>query len=76
MVWGLGRTLPVRSIAAGVRTVWSARSIMSKPLMPLEFCMKTDTRSWEPTVPVIGAGVVGHVVLPAGMMQTTPVEDA
>ncbi len=27
-------------------------------------------------VPGIGAGLEGHEVLPAGMMQTVPVEDA
>jgi hypothetical protein len=35
--------------------------------------MKTDTRSWAPTVPPIVAGLEGHELEPVGMIQTVPV---
>lgn len=45
---------------------------MSNPFRPLEFWIKIETRSWDPTVPVIRAGLDGQDVEPLGMMQTTP----
>jgi len=35
--------------------------------------MKTDTRSWVPTVPPIVAGLEGHELELVGMRQTVPV---
>jgi hypothetical protein len=35
--------------------------------------MKTDTRSWVPTVPPIVAGLDGQVLELVGIMQTVPV---
>jgi len=66
------RTLPVRSMATGRRIVWSARIVTSNPLMPLEFCRNTETRSCDPTVPVIDAGDDGQLEVPLGIIQTTP----
>jgi hypothetical protein len=34
--------------------------------------MKIETRSWVPTTPVKEAGLIGHEVVPDGIMQTTP----
>ena len=66
------RTLPVRSMASGRRIVWSARIVTSNPLMPLEFCRNTETRSCDPAVPVIDAGDDGQLEVPLGIIQTTP----
>lgn len=38
--------------------------------------MNTDTRSCDPTVPVIAAGLEGQDVEPSGTIQTTPDEEA
>jgi len=75
-VCGPGRTLPVRSAPAGLRIVWLANSVTSKPFNPVEFWMKTETLSCVPTVPVIDAGLDEHDEAPAGMMHTVPSEDA
>ena len=75
-VCGPGSTLPVRSAPAGLRIVWSANSVTSKPFRPVEFWINTETRSWVPTVPVIDAGLDGQEDAPAGIMQMTPVEAA
>jgi hypothetical protein len=42
---GESRTVPVRSTPDGWRIVWSARTVMSKPLRGAEFWMNTATRS-------------------------------
>ena len=70
------RILPVRSMDTGRRIVWSARIVTSNPLMPLEFCRKTKTRSCDPTVPVIDAGDEGQLEAPLAIIQTTPVDAA
>lgn len=70
------RTVPVRSIPAGRRIVRSANTVASKPLMPLESWMNIDTRSCEPTDPVIVAGAEEQPESPSGRMQTTPEEAA
>jgi hypothetical protein len=74
-VCGPGSTLPVSTAPAGLRIVWSASSVMSKPFNPVEFWMKTETLSCVPTVPVIEAGPDEHDEAPAGMMHTVPAED-
>ena len=46
---------------------------MSKPLSASEPWMKTETRSWVPTVPLIVRGLEGHELELVGIMQTVPV---
>lgn len=44
-VCGAGSTDPVRSAPAGLRIVWFANRVMSKPSVPSEFWTNTETRS-------------------------------
>ena len=71
-----GKIVPVRSIPTGVRIVWFARSVMSKPFSASEALTTTATRICEGMLPVklIMGGATGQVVsVLLAAMQTTPV---
>ena len=75
IVFGAGRTVPVKSMPAGRKIVWSANRVMSNPLSAPEFWMNTETRSWVPCTPVITAGLDEQGVVPDGIMHTIPIPE-
>lgn len=72
------RTVPVLSASAGLRMLWSAIRVMSKPLSVSEPWMKTATLSCVPTVPVKVGGLLGQAGMgdggvPGGAKHTSPI---
>src|SRR5260370_38362801 len=69
------RIVFAKSIFHGVRIVWLARSVMSKPPSPAEESTTIATLSWgggRVTVDVINGGATGQLELPSLAIQTNP----